>query len=323
MNFGNNKIFFLLFAYICTVSLSCSPLLRSIAIETREPAAFVIDSIENKSIALYISVDGIGVERMLDSLLAVNFASGMANRIEEELGLSEGGVYVFCHYPPKDTSLNMEYIQSLSRQAESDMIILIDSMSVSGFSVIGSEPMHGDYRLTTSKALLNNEINVYDGITSDLIYDINYRDTVFWESISSIDYSNLSAIQKSQAISGSVIFNFGREIASLFFDKWTTEYRDLYVSPIATWDRAFRYAEEFEWEKAIEIWESELSHKNKYRVACAAINIALGCEMTGKPELALEWLKIAERSYYNPKRLGLDEFKRRLEREIEKKKAGL
>ena len=322
MNFGNNKIFFLLFVYICTMSLSCSPVLSSIAIDTKEPAVLAIDNIENKSVAVYVSINGIDTERMVDSLLAVNFASGMAIKIEEALGLSGGGVYIYSHYPPKDTSLSMEYIQSLSRQADSDMVILIDSVNISDFSVIDSDRVHDNYIATIASALLNSAVNIYDGITSDLIYSMNYRDTVFWKSIGSVDYSKLSDAQRSVAVSGSVISNFGYEIASLFFAEWTTEYRDIYVYPSTAWGRAFRYAEEFEWEKAIEIWESELSHKNKYRVACAAINIASGCEMTDRPELALEWLTAAER-VYNPKKLSLDEFKRRLEREIEKKKAGL
>ena len=111
----------------------------------------------------------------------------------------------------------------------------------------------------------------------------------------------------------------GTDIAARFFPSWVTEYRYLYVYDYSLlWKIAYEHAQAFEWDEAIGIWLTEADSKNKYRAACAAVNIAVGCEMTGRPDLALEWLATAEK-IYDPQKLGLNNYKLRLKQEIEKR----
>ena len=58
----------------------------------------------------------------------------------------------------------------------------------------------------------------------------------------------------------------------------------------SAWNRGAEAAYSFQWDKAIKEWLTLTSSKNAEKRACAAYNIALGCFMTGLPDLAVEWL---------------------------------
>jgi len=327
MNSYKYKLIYL--PYICILLVSCSPALNGILIDTREPALNPID-FENRSIALYIAVEGVGADSQTDYIRDFYFASGIASKLEEELELSEGAVYIYTYYPPRDSIIDTEYIKSLYRQADSDIVMLIDSVSISDSEVINSRYFidGGDYgnndkvKLYENKSLLKNRINVYYEATADIISQINYRDTIFWSVISKDVSFNTSQIERNLTVSAlSVIMSeAGRDIAGRFFDQWIPEYRYFTVYRNSVWRKAFRYAEAFEWEKAIDIWTAELGHEDKYRAACAAINISIGCEMMDRPEMAIEWLDAAEQIYDLKKKYNLTGYRARLEYSIEEKK---
>ena len=56
------------------------------------------------------------------------------------------------------------------------------------------------------------------------------------------------------------------------------------------WNDAASHAYSFEWDKAIEKWLTLVGSKSAEKRACAAYDIALGCFMSGQPDLAIEWL---------------------------------
>ena len=327
MNSYKYKLIYL--PYICILLVSCSPALNGILIDTREPALNPID-FENRSIALYIAIEGVDVDSQTDYIRDFHFASGIASKLEEELELSEGAVYIYNYYPPRDSIIDTEYIKSLYRQADSDIVMLIDSVSISDSEVINSRYFidGGDYgnndkmKSYANKSLLKNRINVYYGATADIISQINYRDTIFWSVISKDVSFNASPIERNLTVSalGVIMNEAGRDIAGRFFDQWIPEYRYFIVYRNSVWRKAFRYAEAFEWDKAIEVWTAELGDNDRYKAACAAINISIGCEMMDQPELAIEWLDAAEQIYDIKKKYNLTRYRARLEYSIEEKK---
>ena len=308
--------------YVCVILASCSPIYRSIDIDVRIPVQNTIDSIENKSFAVYIPFSGTTQEHRQEHAFTLQFALGMASRIEQELGLSENAVYVYNHYPEKDSVYTMEYIQSLSRQADSDIVILIDSMS---FFRSKGERKDSDKSATTSlnganymvSEALGGKISVYDGVKANVITQVNLKDTI-------ISYhSRILSEEECNSITAKMIMPaMGEYVAGNFFVQWQPDYRQLFVYPGSVWRKAFSHAEKFEWEKAIELWKPELYHIDTLRAACAAVNIAVGCEMLDRLELALEWLDVAEKISDTDK-LSLDNYKQLLEQKIRKKKVGL
>ena len=84
----------------------------------------------------------------------------------------------------------------------------------------------------------------------------------------------------------------GSQAASSFLSSWVQEtfFVVYYDGAEKAWDSAAGHAYSFEWDKAIEDWMTLVNHRNAEKRACAAYNIALGCFMSGLPDLALEWL---------------------------------
>jgi len=301
---------------ILILATSCSPLLYEMAVDIREPAAFPVN-LEEKSVAIYIASSEQG--SYSDSLLKVNFASGIASGLESKLGLSEEAVYIYNHYPSEDSVVTMEYIQSLSRQADSDIVILIDRVSVSDFSRVENLAMGSNRDIQYMYASFSSKISIYDGVTATIVAKVDQKDTVYWELLTKSDLNITSSKEGVEKVINMVAPRVGRDIAARFFPSWVTEHRHLFVfSGDPLWERAYSNALAFDWDKAIGAWLRETDNTNKYRAACAAINIAVGCEMTGRPELALEWLVSAE-MMYNRHKLGLNDYKLRLKREIEKR----
>ena len=296
---------------------SCSASLYEIAIDIRQPAVSPID-MEEKSIAIYVAPYEQEKTIYRDSLVRVVFASGIASGLEKALDLSEGAVYVYNHYPPKDSEITMDYIQSLSRQADSDVVILVDSVDVSDFSLLENVVMGASREIQYMYASFTSKISVYDGITAKVIAQVDQKDTIYWELLTKSDLNIVSSREGTERVINMLSPMVGNDIAARFFPSWVTEYRYLFIYDLPLWIRADSHAEVFEWDEAISIWVNEVNSKNKYKSACAAINIAVGCEMTGRPELALEWLESAEK-IYNSQKLGLNNYKLRLKYEIEKR----
>ena len=80
--------------------------------------------------------------------------------------------------------------------------------------------------------------------------------------------------------------------ANTFISSWTQDSFVViyYDGAEKAWNDAADYAYSFQWDKAIECWLPLTGSKNVEKRACAAYNVALGCFMSGQPELALEWL---------------------------------
>ena len=53
---------------------------------------------------------------------------------------------------------------------------------------------------------------------------------------------------------------------------------------------AEKYAKKNDWLKAAEFWNKETNNKNQKIAAKACVNMALACEMEGKPGLGIQWL---------------------------------
>ncbi len=75
--------------------------------------------------------------------------------------------------------------------------------------------------------------------------------------------------------------------------KWTTVDRLYYHSKNLTMLKAEEIAKEGEWLQAAEIWKTKTAIKKRKLAAKACFNMALVCEIEGKSELALDWVKKA------------------------------
>lgn len=73
--------------------------------------------------------------------------------------------------------------------------------------------------------------------------------------------------------------------------KWLTVDRLYHHSKNLAMLKAEEFAQENDWITAAELWETKTAIKKRKLAAKACFNMALACEMEGKPGLALDWVK--------------------------------
>lgn len=72
---------------------------------------------------------------------------------------------------------------------------------------------------------------------------------------------------------------------------WQNVERMYYRSKNPDMLKAEKYALKNEWLRATEIWKKHTKNKNSEIAGKASYNMALACEMEGRPDLAIDWLK--------------------------------
>ena len=312
MRYGQTKLLTLFFVVVGTV-VSCAPSIHNIYFDMQKAALYPID-FEGKNIAIYVSL--YEHNDVADSLMKTRLASSMAVELEKRLLLEEGAIYVFNHYPDRDSTMNMGYIQSLSRQADSDLLIVVDTIAVDPFTFNNSATASG-YAISYLFAPYRSIVKVYDGITARNLARLDEVDTVNWQLLTKSDIQMASLPDNQLNMLQLISDKIGESVAENFFPSWDTYSRSIFIYSGLLWQSAAGYAERFEWNKAISLWENELENENALKAAVAALNIAIACELTDRPELALEWVEYAERTYRSSGRtLSLSEYKLLLKQKI-------
>jgi hypothetical protein len=82
----------------------------------------------------------------------------------------------------------------------------------------------------------------------------------------------------------------GKAFAAKIVPSWLKVERTYYRSNNVNMLKAEKYCLGGDWLKAAEIYNRETKNKNRNIAAKAKYNMALVCEMEGKPDAAIDWL---------------------------------
>ncbi len=315
---NNKQVILSLLVLILT---SCGPTVRFFNVDEKVPARYPVN-FDNKSISVFISLskNELSPEQMFlnDSLQMLNLGTAIASKLERELYLDEGGVYVFNHYPDKSSAIDPGYIMALANKSNSDIIVTIDTLEVLKTIIISDfiADNASRYRSNYLLAPIRTVVNVYDGITTERIQRIDIRDTVYWEILSRSDVRDASVRLKAAESMKSVSSTLGEDIAAKMFPDWITIQRSLFTLPGPGWSRAYNLSTEFKWKEAIDIWMEEIDLKDPVVSSVAAYNIAVACELTDRIELALKWVDVSMKYYKLPR---IQNYKNRLIEKLEKR----
>jgi hypothetical protein len=108
------------------------------------------------------------------------------------------------------------------------------------------------------------------------------------------DQNQLNAFSYSNYIPKQLLNNSCEYLGEFFGKKiiptWYQVDRLYYKSHNTDMLKAEKHAQQNDWLKAAEIWNRETKNKNQRIAAKAMYNLALACEMEGKPDLAIAWL---------------------------------
>lgn len=305
----------LLFSIILCCVVSCAPQLHYMNVDVRRQAKVSLP--EERSSAVF-SIIGSG---KYDSVRLGNVAAGLAEKIEEDRGRRSGTVTVwsvdennFPGFPgeggEKLSGESRKYLSGLSDLSGADLLFFVSRLRFLPYSVQVNSA-YSQYDGNNVTLPFEVDFNIYDTEQELLLYSNRATDTLYLfvdGAISSRDMG--SAIAKYLPdISKKIGTMLGKDVSS----QWITQERLIisYEGDIQ-WEEARQLAFDFKWEEAIAKWTELVETKNPRKSACAAYNIALGCEMLEGFDLARKWIDYSLKIYPTKEAVA---FKRYLENE--------
>ncbi len=125
--------------------------------------------------------------------------------------------------------------------------------------------------------------------TDSLAYSYNLTDTLFFDQTQVNSYARYKGKTLGQLLNNSANY-LGRSFGPKVIPTWTQVDRMYYKSQNTEMLKAEKLALNQDWLKAAEIWNRETKNKNKKIATKASYNMAVACEMEGKPDAAIDWL---------------------------------
>ena len=160
---------------------------------------------------------------------------------------------------------------------------------------------------------------IYDPRNEKVILRRFMRDTVIWEGSdrSARDlFSWFTPVKKALTEAGIAI---ALDLSSEISPAWRTEKRSYFASGDANLKQAVPLVNAGDWEPAIALWKETIEKaKSKAVKSKAEFNIALGYEMSGNIDLAIEWALQSYNTMYRTNTYNYLETLKRRKNEINK-----
>lgn len=168
----------------------------------------------------------------------------------------------------------------LVEKTKSDVCIFLDQLYFDTYYIsYSSVPFNIHAKLSWTVFIKNDSTKHYYKQTDTLVY---YKSQVH-------RYKDKKTILK-QLISNSSKY-LGQSFGTKVIPSWMQVDRMYYKSNNHHMLLAEKYALDNNWIKAAELWNKETTNKNQIIAAKACFNMALACEMEGKPEVGIDWLE--------------------------------
>lgn len=274
---------------------SCAPQAFVIRPEMRTPSKSGLNLAGKSMAVVYLTGDESRVNQFNASI-----ANGFASRLEEdyfgghqEIGLFKMEYEKGSDYSAKDTLVH------LVMESGKDVVFLFDLPELGAPEVGEPLKLSGRRRSPDSTYISNvaipfsTKVYVYDSMNKeDRVLGFNGSKTLSTEVYSDGNTGKDNIAVRSMKAIPAIADKAGSLAANSFLSNWKQDYFQViyYEGSEAAWNRGAEYAYKFEWDKAIKEWLTLINSKNEEKRACAAYDIALGCFMSGMPDLALEWL---------------------------------
>lgn len=283
---------------LCIVAVAnltgCAPQARYFNVDVRE-SGYIELPIENRTVAVF----SISSQSKTDSTRLGNVAVGLAEKIEEDRGLSSGEVAVysipkveFDSFPAIDTA----YIGNLMLNSGAHVLVFVDNLRFSQYGVQKNAVSSNSDNVNIIVPY-SVDLNVYDAMTDSLLLSKTDRDSIYMQVISSV----IEQDRVGGVIAGylpQISQKIGMKLGGYLSQQWITSERMLisYDGDTA-WENPYMLAQEFKWNEAIQAWMVLAESNNPKKAAFAAYNIAVGCEMMEQFDMALKWIDFSLKKF--------------------------
>ena len=231
-----------------------------------------------------------------DSIIVACIANGMAHKLESNMEWERESIPVMMI--SRDVlDVNDLYSRIYLMESErKSAIIVVDSLEV-GYK-FRDENLYGELFVVDhyGDAIMDTEssvkITIYDNSSAKPLY--SYIDIMVLNI--NIPSSDVIEVLGDKTKLAKYILNsfssYGEKLAEKLTFAWQWVNRTIYMDAgNREWRGAFSHMDDFEFDKAIDVWLKFISSKSSIKLkAIAAYNIAVACELTENYELALKWL---------------------------------
>lgn len=250
---------------------SCGPSAYLLDIETRQPSAAGVDLV-GKTISVVYLDDGTAE----DSLFAANMSSSFVSRLEKEYFAGDSIITMFSlDKEPGISYRDKSRMVGLLMDTGADVVFLFDSPSFSGTGAAEGQ--------VSGTVPFSVQLYVYDSMDS--------RDTVLQYSGSSMaDLADMENTAKS----------VGNASGGKFTPRWRAEEIPFFLYDSQKWYETYFHVQDYEWQKAMDIWMDMLGTGDLEKKACIEYNIATACYLLGQYDLALEWVEMSATHFHLP-----------------------
>lgn len=287
------------FKYVALISLlflalSCGPSARYITLEESVKARYPVE-FEGKTIALFFTPSGSESKGLAplynDSLFMESVVRGIANNLEHKLKLPSESIWSFAL--DEIGAIDREYIRELAFVANSDLLFLLDTLSIETVGVEkryyitpSGEGREGSFLLGE----VRSSLRLFSAREATEIVTLHQVDTAYMELFSRSDFrvENFPTVMERGVPTIGV--QLGEELSNLLFPSWHSVERKLWLYPTTSWKEALLYASKMRWEEATKIWMGSTHEKDRIKVAAATYNLAVASELTERLELAIKWI---------------------------------
>ena len=276
MNMELNNIFsrITVFCVAAVAALtSCGPSVYVLDIETRQPSLAGVD-LAGRTVSVVYTDSG----NPADSVFSAEFASAFVSELESDYFGGDSLVTVFCLDEGQAAETpDKARMADLLVETGSDVVFLFASPEIGNYEGSGS-----------GQVPFSVGLYVYDSMDS--------RDSVLF-------FSGSSMAEISDPTDAALIA--GKASGNKFSPRWKAESIVFFVYDSQIWYDTYRYVNEYEWQKAMDVWMSMLGTANLEKKACLEYNLAAACYLQGEYGLALEWLQLSEEHFQLPYRQNL------------------
>ena len=295
--------------------ISCSPV-RYIAVETHSPAALtfapdmrriliVNNAVEQQRVSFESDIREVpdSIRISADST-AIDFCRTLGETIAGFAGFDDVRLLEDAYRKDSQSLLAplllQDEIRQLCDEHEIDVVISLDRLLFTikehtGYTYFYNEFMVGGLIEVNMSGVLRvylpsrvsplSTIALSDSITPAAPLTILRKDSQVWEIIFTDDQTNL--LRESAKY-------LAEEARIHFIPYWTEDIRWYYKSSDSRWKEAVAFATTEQWDKALNIWQKLYTHTSSWKPkARLASNIALGFELTGDLNEALNYAKLS------------------------------
>jgi len=213
-------------------------------------------------------------------------------------------IYRLLPYSEKPDPLNWNYVNEICKTYKTDALVVLEDFAVrtvTGYDTGNEYDGFQSYKYHYASMDFYSMAHwrIYDPSSETVLVDVLMnQDTIFWDNY---DYELVELFKALPTIKEATV-QTGIKVALDFSDiispRWQSDTRYYYVVKNKKVDESVQLAAKGKWNEALNNWLDNAEHGNRSTQSKIMLNIALGYEMTGNIEEAIEWAKKSKAKYY-------------------------